>query len=330
VRAAALLGVNLLLGLALLAWLLATFGGAALELLAADPSPALGLLFLVLATVAMCTFAWRWRMLLAGLGLQLATSRLALYRSAGLGLASLVPSGRVGADPLRAWLAARDTPAAGAIAGVAVDRGLEMGAASAFGVVFVSYLLSQGIPELNGALVALVVSALALVGGALLAVARLRRGAGLVSALVRGARLDRVQAVQSQLGLIEAAEADFARLADQHRLLARAFVVGLLANALLLLETHLLLAALGLPASLVAVVAATFATAGSHMVPVPAGFGVLEGAHVWLFGMLGHPPEVGLAVGLAMRVRELVWMLPGLAYLLGRGAGASLRVARGG
>ena len=56
---------------------------------------------------------------------------------------------------------------------------------------------------------------------------------------------------------------------------------------------------------------------------------MLEAAHVWLFGALGHAPEVGLAVGLAMRVRELLWMLPGLAYLLGRGAGASLRLVRG-
>jgi hypothetical protein len=52
---------------------------------------------------------------------------------------------------------------------------------------------------------------------------------------------------------------------------------------------------------------------------VPAGVGVLEGAQMVLFGALGHPAEVGLAVGLVVRLRELVWILPGIVYLTGRG-----------
>jgi uncharacterized membrane protein YbhN (UPF0104 family) len=64
------------------------------------------------------------------------------------------------------------------------------------------------------------------------------------------------------------------------------------------------------------------------MLPIPAGVGVLEGAQVWLFGMLGYPTDVGLAVGLAVRLRELFWMLPGLIYLMGRSLGSSLARAR--
>ena len=45
---------------------------------------------------------------------------------------------------------------------------------------------------------------------------------------------------------------------------------------------------------------------------------------MFLFGILGHPPAVGLAVGLAVRLRELVWILPGCVYLLGRMLAASL------
>jgi hypothetical protein len=43
-----------------------------------------------------------------------------------------------------------------------------------------------------------------------------------------------------------------------------------------------------------------------------------------VLGTLGHPPEVGLAVGLAVRLRELVWVLPGLVYLAGRALAAPL------
>jgi uncharacterized membrane protein YbhN (UPF0104 family) len=92
---------------------------------------------------------------------------------------------------------------------------------------------------------------------------------------------------------------------------------------LVLVEYWLLLSAFGLPATPLAVVAAVFATGAAHSMPVPAGVGVLEGAQMFLFGTLGHPPAVGLAVGLAVRLRELVWVLPGILYLAGRGVTAS-------
>jgi len=37
--------------------------------------------------------------------------------------------------------------------------------------------------------------------------------------------------------------------------------------------------------------------------------------------MLGHPPAVGLAVGLAVRLREVAWIVPGILYLMLRGPG---------
>jgi hypothetical protein len=68
----------------------------------------------------------------------------------------------------------------------------------------------------------------------------------------------------------------------------------------------------------VAVVAAIFATGAAHSMPVLAGLGVLEGGQMWLFSMLGYPADVGLAVGLAVRLRELMWTLPGIVYLAAR------------
>src|SRR5207247_4564881 len=108
----------------------------------------------------------------------------------------------------------------------------------------------------------------------------------------------------------------------------RALGVGIAANMVVFAEYHFLLAALHLPASPLAVVAAIFATGAAHSLPVPAAVGALEGAQMVLFGTLGHPPEVGLAVGLAVRVREMVWILPGLLYLLARGIVSPLGLKR--
>ncbi len=324
-RVTVVLGVNLVLGAGLLSWILYRFGVPAVEILGTDPSVALIAAFVAGVAATITALAWRWRFILSGLAPPVALLALAIYRSAGHSVAVLVPSGRVGGDPLRAWLAARARVAPGdAIASVAVDRTLELGAAAPFSVVFATLLFQNGIPELERALVTISIGALGLALGITIAVRRLRRGAGLVTPLARATRLVRLRPVQEQMDVIEAADAAAARLVAQPSRMLWAFVAGLGTNLLVLAEFGLLLAAFGLPSSPLAVVAAIFATGAAHMLPVPAGLGVLEGAQIWLFGMLGYPAEVGLAVGLAVRLRELLWMLPGLLYLLGRSLRSSL------
>jgi len=106
-------------------------------------------------------------------------------------------------------------------------------------------------------------------------------------------------------------------LSRQRARLGVAFAAGLLANLLVVVEFVCLFAAFDLPTTPITVVAALFATGAAHMFPVPAGVGVLEGAQMWMFEMLGYPSDVGLAVGLAVRLREVIWMLPGVVFLLG-------------
>jgi len=156
---------------------------------------------------------------------------------------------------------------------------------------------------------------LALCVGVIVMARRLRRGAGLVTPIVRSTGLDRLRAVQQRVEVLAESETEAAGLVADRRLLGRAYVVGLVLNVVVLLEYAVLFAAFGLPWHPVAVMGAIFAAGTAHSLPVPAGVGVLEGAQMWLFTMLGYPPEIGLAVGLAVRLRELAWVLPGLVYL---------------
>jgi hypothetical protein len=209
-------------------------------------------------------------------------------------------------------------PPAAAITTIVFDRTLEVAGSVPFVLLFATVLRGEQIPGLEHALASAVLGAglLALLVG--IAVRRLRRGAGVVTAIARGLGLARLQAVHGQLDVMAAAE-DAARslLGDLGRL-ASAVAASLGAGVFVLLEYHFLLAAFALPAGPVAVVAAIFASGAARALPVPGAVGTLEAAQIWLFGLLGHPPEVGLAVGLAVRLRELVWTVPGIAYLLGR------------
>jgi uncharacterized protein (TIRG00374 family) len=317
VRARIIFVANLLIGTGLLAFVLWKYGAPALVTLARAPSAPLLLAFLAAAFATLACLSWRWGYVLSGVGADLSLLRLTLHRSAAHCLAVLVPSGKLGGDPLRAWLASRDGVGPGkAIASVAVDRTLELASNAPFSILFGFLLLQHGIPQLERVLVTGVVGTLALAAGILLAVRRLRRGAGLVAPLVKSMRLDRFRLVDRQLDVMVDSDASAARLVEQLRRMFGGFVTGLVANLLVIAEFALLLAAFGLPTDPVAIVAAIFATGAAHMLPVPAGIGVLEGATMWLFQLLGYSSEVGLAVGLAARLRELVWMLPGVAYYL--------------
>jgi len=209
-------------------------------------------------------------------------------------------------------------PAPVAIASVAVDRVLDMASGTIFAMVFVAALLRAGIPALEGAFATVTVGSIALLLGIWMTVRRLQRRRGVLTAVARATRLDRLGIVERHMGVLAAAEEDMARLIAQPGRMRQAFMLGVATNLIILLEYYLLLHAFGLPTGPMAIVAALFGVAAAHSMPVPAGVGVLEGSQMFLFGVLGYPAEVGLAVGLAVRLRMLVWVLPGLVYLLAR------------
>jgi uncharacterized protein (TIRG00374 family) len=298
------------------------FGGPAFAVMGPGLSIPLLLAFAGVVALAIVCFAWRWRTLLAGLGKPPPLAPLTWFRAAGQSLAALIPSARIGGDPLRAWLAVRArVPARDAIATVAIDRALEIGAAMPFSIVFVAILIQQGVPQLQNALFTIALGTVALVAAMVMTARRLEKGKGLVTSFARRTRLDTLAVVEKRMEVMAASEAAAGTLVAQRPRMALAFAMGLGTNLLIVLEFWLLLAAFGLPTDPVAVVAAIFATAAAHQLPVPAGIGVLEGGLMWLFQMLGHPAEIGLAVGLAVRLRELVWALPGIVYLLRRWMG---------
>jgi hypothetical protein len=319
VRTALLLGANLAVGAGALGWVLFRFGAPAVALLTGDVRVVLLAAVVALVALAFTGYALRWRLLLVGLGVDEPIGRLAWLRAAGHSVSAIVPSAKLGGEPIRVWLLARlGAPASVAIASVSVDRTLDIAAGAPFACLYAALLVRPGVPELAGALATVSFSAAAIAAGLWIAARRLRSGGGLVTSMVRSVGLHRLSVVHGQMNVIADAEAAVARLAAQPRRMARAFAVGFAVNLVVMLEYRFLLSAFGLPARPIAVVAAIFATGAAHSLPIPAAVGALEGAQMWLFGLLGYPPAVGLAVGLAVRLRELLWMLPGLLYLLAR------------
>ena len=308
---------NLALGLAGLGWVLHQFGHGAMTMLSRNPSPALLAAFTVAVLAAILTSAARWRILLQALGAVPSFARLCAFRAASQSLAAILPGGRLGGEPLRAWYAVQSgVPVPAAITTVVVDRTLEMATSLAFVVAFALVLMQRDVPGIDRTVVAALVGTVSLGFAIAVGVRRLRAG-GLLAPFVRTLAQTR-PGIAQHAGAVELAEDAARRLLGRPARLATALGVGLVADLLTLVQYACLLAAFGLPSTPVAVVAAVFASGAARTLPVPGAVGTVEAAQVWIFGMLGHPPEVGLAVGLATRLRDLVWAAPGLAYLLVR------------
>jgi len=314
-RRSLLLAVNFALGVTALVWLCRRFGGEALALLARGGSPPLLAAFVATVLAAIVVSAMRWRIVLQGLDLAPSLARLCAFRAAGQTVSSVMPGGRLGGEPLRAWYAIRTgVPAWAAITTVAVDRTLEMASSLAFVVGFALVLMARDVPGIEQTVAGALAGVVGLAVVIALAVRRLRSG-GLLAPLVRSLGLTR-PSVAGHAAVVETAEEGARRLLARPATLGIALGVGIVADLLTLVQYKCLLAAFDLPSTPVAVVAAIFASGAARTLPVPGAVGTVEAAQLWLFGMLGHPPEVGLAVGLATRLRDLAWAAPGVAFML--------------
>ena len=309
--------VNLALGLAGLVWVLRQFGRGAVSLLSGNPSPTLLAAFVLAVLVAIVAFAARWRILLDAFGVAPSFARLCAFRAASQSLSAILPGGRLGGEPLRAWYAVQSgVPVPAAITTVVVDRTLEMATGLAFVVTFALVLVQRDVPGIGQTVLGALVGTVSLTIAIAVSLRRLRAG-GLLAPFVRTLGATR-PAIAQHSGMVELAEDAARRLLGRPRRVAAALALGFVADLLTLVQYACLLAAFGLPSTPLAVVAAVFASGAARTLPVPGAVGTVEAAQVWIFGILGHPPEVGLAVGLATRLRDVAWAAPGLLFLLVR------------
>lgn len=291
-----------------------------MQLVATRPRWGLVLISGLCGLCSLLVFTWRWHGLLQRAGTPVGLWRLAWCRTGGASVAAVLPNGKLVAEPLRMlWTVREGASVPAALATVTIDRTLEIAASAPFAALYMVALLRAGVPEAGGLLATVVLGTIALGIGGRIALQRLRLGHGVVTAFARLVRLDRLAIVRDRLHALEEAEALTPALVTPRSRLIGSFTLGLLANLANFAEFQLLLWAFGLPSSMFAVMAAIAATELSRVTPVPAAVGALEGGQVWLFSMLGYAPDVGLAIGFVLRLRELLWLLPGGCYVVARG-----------
>lgn len=269
--------------------------------------------WLAVEAVIFVGFALRWRMLLSSLGAKVPLGRLVGVRVAGLAVGTLTPGAKLGGEPLRAYLLARDGVQSGpAIASVAVDRSLELIANLVFAVAYCALFALRDSASASRVFVVVVASGIAFVLAITFFVRRLRRGGSIVPARMKTV-LDRLGASEDAIQRTDDAlrELLFAR----RKMLMGAMAASLVLNAIILAEYGVLFVAFGIWPTLPDLAGALLGVGLAHALPVPASLGALEGAQAAVFGLAEDDPRLAIVAATAARVRDIGWTIPGVAYL---------------
>jgi len=268
-----------------------------------------------LATVVL--HAVRWRTVLRRLGADPRLARLVRLWLAGRAIGSLVPSGTLGGEPVRAHLLATDGVPAGSAAGsVALDRSLELAGNTIAAPLCVGGAIALGVGSTQAMLSA---AGLALVGLACFGwiYVRALRGRPALVPFVRTPLRVLPRAWWTRVGE-HVARADGALqelLAAHPDLVPAALGVSLAIEALHVVEMTALFAAFGLTVPLPLVLLSNLGVGVAHAVPVTAALGALEATQVGLFTVGGAPLAIGMTVAIALRMAETLMILVGLACL---------------
>jgi glycosyltransferase 2 family protein len=273
--------------------------------------------YLAVEAVLFCGYTLRWRSLLRGLDEDLSFRRLFGARLAGLAIGSLTPGAKLGGEPLRAYMVARDGVRAGpAIASVVVDRGVELVANVVFGVAYCAVFALRDRTAAGQVLLVIAASGLALAAGVAVMARRLRRGASLVPERF----VPVIERVGGSREVVRDSEDSMRRLFfGSRRLLGWAIGVSLVLNALVLAEYAALFAVFGAHPSLPELAGTLLGVGFAHALPVPASIGALEGAQAVVVRIGGGGPEQALVSAAVARIRDVVWTVPGLVVLALRG-----------
>ena len=312
-------GATLLFGV-LLFWLFARqVDWAAGFALLGHVGPLRFLLYLAANGAIALLFANRWWLLLRGMGVHLPFGRVAVYRMISATVSLLTPGPQFGGEPVQVYLLVRRSQVspATAIAGVALDRLLELAVNLAFLIVGIFYTLWSGVlgVALGGHLFFWTLVPLAL--PPLLLFGFWWRGRLLTSAahFLLAYMPDRWRHPATGR-LVAALGEGEARIHTTLRSNPLLIAVGALISVgnwgVLLLEFWLATYLIGLQLDIAQFIGFVVAARLAILLPIPAGLGALEASQILAAQRLGLNPALGLALVLLFRVRDVVLALVGL------------------
>ncbi|MFH0978084.1 MAG: lysylphosphatidylglycerol synthase transmembrane domain-containing protein [Candidatus Woesearchaeota archaeon] len=275
-------------------------------------------LFLIISIGITFTLIARWQVILRSKHVTLPFWKVSLFKLVGFSFSYLTPTGQVGGESIRGVLLNREKVAnSTAFSSVMIDKGIELATHISFaciGFIFIilNYQLTQNtLLVLTSALLAAVV----LLG---LFYYRITRNKGFISSAYYIFRLDRIVKLKKYEQHLRDIEVDISNFFKfNRRALKIALLLSLLSWVFMFMEYETALLTFGYSPSILALFLVICVVGFAYIIPVPAALGILELSQASLFTILNVDVGIGIALGLLIRLRDVLWAITGLVYLSG-------------
>jgi len=275
-------------------------------------------LFLFVSFLIACTVTYRWWVILKSEGFHVPFIKLALYRTMGYAVSYVTPSAHLGGEPVMAYMLHKkhDIPTSRAFSSVLIAKSLEIAADILFGCIGVFLILLRfALPK---QMILFVISGLALAIIMLgLFFTRLIKGQGFFSTVMKIVPYP-LRSTYFKLLIRRVRETELcitSFLRNRAECVLFAVSISAVLWALMGLEYMLALRLVGFDPTLRTIFMAGGFVAISYLVPVPAAIGVLEAGQYSIFKVIGASPHTGVALGLLIRARDLLWTLLGFILI---------------
>jgi uncharacterized protein (TIRG00374 family) len=300
-----------LLGVAIVVALIALTGIGKIVGVMARVDVAVYSLAFVIQTLALLVLLVRWKIIASALDLRIRTGKMFPILLSSVFVNTVVPSARLGGEPLRAYTLSRlcGVPLDEGLATIAVDRALDtlpfIGITlAAFAVV----LLTWHMPIYALISLAVVVMAATIVMSAFAYVClRPRAAERLASWIVKrfGRLAKRFGRLEDLEDKTRAFAEDFGRgvlvILHKRRHIAPALLLSVIYWLQYLLRMYVVFIALGQPISFGAIGIATVVGLLLHAIPLPGALGIVEGFYALIFRTSGIPASVAVSAALLDR-----------------------------
>ncbi|MFH1511200.1 MAG: lysylphosphatidylglycerol synthase transmembrane domain-containing protein, partial [Candidatus Woesearchaeota archaeon] len=271
------------------------------------------IVFLIVSVAIVLSLIYRWKFILESQRIHLPLWKIAIFKLVGFSFSFLTPTGQLGGDPVRGILLKREkVPAAAAYSSVLIDKSIELATHIGFAVIgFVFIILNYHLTS-N----ALFLLSTALAAAILLLVTfyySIRKNKGFFSRAYRFFRLNQLlflRKYEQHVRDVDVEIVNFFRFNKKYFRIALA--ISLLSWVFMFIEYEAALLAFNYSPTVLSLFLVICVVGFSYAIPVPAALGVLELSQASLFVVLNVPVQIGIALGLLIRFRDVLWAILGL------------------
>lgn len=274
-------------------------------------------LYFFISIVNFILLNFRWWIILRSHGHTVPFWPLFFYRMVGYSVSYLTPVAQAGGEPFRIYFLNERNKISlkESASSVVIDKVFEISALLFFIGCGVTYVVFKGLfsPKMEIFLVLFLIVALVLM---ILFYKRAVNERGFFSSIFRFFRLSKIKRIshlEEKIVHTEHFISKFFRSSSRHVLPLCVFL-SVVTISVTILEHYVLTLFLGLNLSFSSIFLISTLPSIAYIIPVPGGFGFLEGGHSTVFSMLALSPVVAVALVMLIRLRDFLFVSIGLLF----------------